>query len=78
MVIMNQTKILRNLSHKNVRHSRSLLGQPLQLYVESLIVTDETIYNEFKKILNSTDQDLIFEAMKIYYSFLVYGVLLII
>ncbi len=53
---------------------RSLLGQPLQLYVESLIVTDETIYQRFKEILNSTDQDLIFETMKIYYSFLVYGV----
>jgi hypothetical protein len=61
-----------------MKHSRSLLGQPLQLYVESLIVTDETIYQRFQEILNSTDQDLIFETMKIYYSFLVYGVLLII
>jgi hypothetical protein len=51
--------------------------KPLVLYVESLVVTDETIYDRFKTLLNSTDNNIIIENMKIYFAFFMYTVNLI-
>ncbi len=47
------------------------------MYVESLVVTDETIYDRFKFITGSTDNNIILENMKIYFAFFIYSVNLI-
>ena len=49
-------------------------GQPINLYVELLIVADQTIYQDHKRFLQTNDSNLIFENMKIYYSHFFNGV----
>ena len=64
-------KLLR-LKNKKVR---SVNGDPVQLYVETLIVTDLTIYNDHKRFSGSNDQNIVFQHMKIYFSHLLNGVI---
>lgn len=43
-------------------------GQPINLYVELLVVADPTIYTDHQKMLQTSDSSLIFQSMKVYYS----------
>jgi hypothetical protein len=56
------------------RKKRSLNGEPVQLYVETLIVTDVSIYNDHQRITKSTDQNVVFQHMKLYFSHVINGV----
>lgn len=49
-------------------------GQPFQLSVELLIVTDPSIYLDHQRFANTTNQNLVFIEMKAYYAHLVNGV----
>lgn len=56
------------------RSKRALNGQPINLYVELLLVTDNTIYLDHQKFAQITDRNLTFQFMKIYYSHFFNGV----
>lgn len=53
---------------------RSVNGAPTVLEVETLIVTDLTIYNKHKTLTNSTDPNVIYAQMRIYYAYLLNAV----
>ena len=46
----------------------------LDLYLELLVVTDVTIFNDHKKYLQTTDDDLIFIHMSLYFYHYINGV----
>lgn len=56
------------------RRKRALNGQPISLNVELLVVTDLSIYNEHVRYAGTTNQNLVFLHMKIYYAHLIHGV----
>lgn len=56
------------------RKKRTLNGEPVQLYVETLIVTDLSVYNDHQRITKSTDQNVVFQHMKLYFSHVINGV----
>lgn len=56
------------------RKKRTLNGEPVQLYVETLIVTDYSVYNDHQRITKSTDQNVVFQHMKLYFSHVINGV----
>ena len=58
----------------NFPKARSLYDQPLNFYVETLIVTDESIYNKHKVLSGSTNQNVILEHIRIYYAHAFNGV----
>ncbi len=62
----------------NQKEKRAVNGAPTNLYVEFLIVTDVTIYQDHAKFTGSTNKDTIFNSMKIYFSFLMNAVILFI
>ena len=43
-------------------------------YIETVIVTDVSVYNGFASYLNTTDQNIIFRNMLIYFAFILNGV----
>jgi len=53
---------------KETRRKRSLNGQPVQLYVETLPVLDQSLYLAHQGYSGSTDQNIVFQHMKIYFS----------
>jgi hypothetical protein len=62
--------ILRTTNNPN----RAVNGQPINLYVEALVVTDTSIYDDHSRFLNTTDQILIFTHMRMYFAHLIKGV----
>lgn len=68
--IQSNEKISRKVSDRK----RSLNGQPISMFVEQLVVIDQTIYLDHQKFLNTNDRDVIFESMKIYFSHMFNGV----
>ena len=52
----------------------SLNNQPINVYVEVLIVADLSIYNDHIKSSRSTVQAEVFKEMRIYYAYLLNGV----
>ena len=53
---------------ENSPQKRSLNGKPVQLYVEVLPVLDQSLYLAHQRYSNSTDQSVVFQHMKIYFS----------
>jgi hypothetical protein len=62
-----------SLSNAN-RKKRAVNGNPVQAYVEYLVVTDVTIYNDHSRFINSTDPNLIYQHIRIYFAYLVNGI----
>ncbi len=50
-------------------------GQPLNFYVEYLVVLDSSVYLKYKNIFNQLDDDLILQYLRIHYSHLVHAVI---
>ena len=63
-VLLNKLRSSDTISSK----ARSIYGQPVSLFVETLVVTDESIYNKHRILSGSTNQNVIFEHMRIYYA----------
>ena len=51
-----------------MRRDLSNNKKPLSLYVEKLIVTDPSVYADHQRFANTTNQDLVFLHMKIYFA----------
>ncbi len=65
---------MKNVKIEEFISKRSLNNQPVNLYVETLLVTDLTVYNDHSRWTGSTDQSVIFQSMKIYFAFIFNGV----
>ena len=61
-------------SSKSRNNARSVSGQPLNLFVETLVVTDESIYSKHQALSGSTDSNVVFQHMRIYYAHSIHGV----
>ena len=48
--------------------------QPVKLDVDTLLVTDLTVYNDHRRFSGSNDQNVVFLHMKIYFLHLMNGV----
>ena len=48
--------------------TKGFKGQPIQLYVEILPVLDQSIYLAHQTYSGSTDENILFQHMKIYFS----------
>ena len=57
---------LTKLAPKKSAKKRSLDGQPLSLYVETLVVADKSVYSDHERYSGYADQDIVFLHMKIY------------
>lgn len=53
---------------------KAVNGQPKQLYVETLAVTDVNVYNSHQNYSGSTNQNIVFQYMRIYLSHVFNGV----
>ena len=58
----------------NQKKKRAVNGQPINLFVETVLVADRTIYDDHQRFAKITDPDLTFQFMKIYYSHFFSGV----
>ena len=56
------------------RYKRTVTSKPINLYVELLLVTDKTIFQDHQVYAQSDNIDLIFSNMKIYFSHFFNGV----
>jgi hypothetical protein len=66
-----------NRQNSNIRNkllNESVVQQPITFYIECLIVTDISIYEQHSRFINSSDQDLVLNHMSIYYAHLIKGV----
>ena len=66
------TDALNNLS-KNQKKLKTN-GSPLSLYAETLLVVDRSVYDKVAQLTGFSDQDSIFQYMRIYLSHMVNGV----
>ena len=66
---------IRNLDTIKSNARIQVYQQPLSLFVETLVVTDDSIYNKFKTLFGTNDQNTIFEYMRIYYAHQMNGVI---
>ena len=77
---MNLTIIIRillslNDLKKRIKRSRVLdNGQAVNLFVETLIVTDKSVFIDHQRYTKSADPNVVFEHMRIYFSFIINGV----
>lgn len=63
---------------ENIYSKQSLnLNKPVELNVEILVVTDESIFLAHRAFLRTTRQNLVFSYMKIYYSHVINNVIFI-
>ena len=64
------------LSQKNFfsRIKRSNNGVPFDLYVETLVVTDYTIFNDHKVLAGSSDSNQVMTHMRVYFGHLFNGI----
>lgn len=58
----------------NKKRQRAFNGQPIVADVETLVVIDPTVYQDHKKLLNSSDDSKIFEHIRVYYAHTMNGV----
>ena len=56
------------------RKKRSLIGNPITAYVELLIVTDTSVLNNFKIQTSTSDLNIIFSNMRVYYANAIHSV----
>lgn len=67
-----------NESDEKLRDKRAQRnGQPFNLYVEVLIVTDYTIYEDHQNYAQTNDQNLVFLYMRIYFAHYINEVLIL-
>lgn len=60
---------------KRAKRSRVLdNGQAVNLFVETLIVTDRSVFIDHQRYTKSADPNVVFEHMRIYFSFIINGV----
>ena len=65
----NKKKTMKKIiEKKSLRQERSLNGAPVSLYVESLFITDSSVYEKYQAIFSTFGQALVLEFMKIFYS----------
>ena len=60
------------IQHESFRikkKKRALNGNPIQTYVEVLVVTDTSVLANFQKLANSTDPSVVFSNMRLYYAY---------
>lgn len=63
--------VKRNVYSINKRKKRAASNSA---FVEVLIVTDSTVFNDHSRFVNSTDIDIVFQHMRIYFAYLINGV----
>jgi hypothetical protein len=61
-------------SQKIRQKKRSIMGEPINLFVELLVLVDSSIYANQKEYIQTNDTNLIFQNMQIYYSHFFNGV----
>jgi hypothetical protein len=61
-------------SQKMRQKKRSIMGEPINLFVELLVLVDSSIYQNQKEYIQTNDTNLIFQNMQIYYSHFFNGV----
>lgn len=50
------------------RKKRSVNGQPVNLYVDYLLVLDYSVYNKYQKIFNTYSSNIVMQFLRIQYS----------
>jgi hypothetical protein len=58
---------------KRLENSGTSQTRPINLYVELLVVTDETVYEHHEQIANTNDRNQVFWHMKMYFAYIVNG-----
>lgn len=71
--VIDDLKLRRNFTIKP-RAKRAVNGQPIELNVELLLVTDTSVLDKFQKLAATTDDQKVFALMRHYYSHLINGV----
>ena len=67
---------INSISKNETNHTtNSSNSTPIELFVETLLVTDLSVYEDHKKYSESSHRDVIFEHMKIYFSHVMNGVI---
>ena len=61
-------------SNKSTKIKRSSNGNPFDLYLEVLIVTDKTIFNDHVRFASTNDTSLVFLHMRTYFAHYINGV----
>jgi hypothetical protein len=56
------------------RKKRALNGQPLNLFVEYLVVVDNTVFTKYQNLYKLDDTRLVLQYLKIHYSHIVNAV----
>lgn len=69
---LNQIKL--RLQWKN----RALNNQPIQLHTEVLVVTDLSVYQSHQRFARTTDMNMTFAHMRLYYAHYMNGVSILI
>ena len=67
------TNSLENLHQRKKNEKTRANGKPIQLYVETLLVADQSVYETVSQLTGYTDQDFVFQYMRIYLSHMVNG-----
>ena len=67
------TNALENLNQRKKNEKTRDNGEPIQLYVETLLVTDQSVYDTVSQLTGFTDKDFVFQYMRIYLSHMVNG-----
>ena len=58
--------------------NRALNNQPIQLHVEVLVITDSSVYKKHQTYAGTTDMNMTFAHMRLYYAHLINGVFILI
>ncbi len=64
----------RRLSKRKKGGGKPRASNPVQAFVEYLVVTDVSVFNDQARFINSTNQTLVFEHMRLYYAYVVNGI----
>ena len=63
-----------NYRKEKGKFKRSLNGQPFNLFIELLVVTDLTVFQDQSTFAQSTDTNIVFTYMKAYFAHYINGV----
>ena len=55
-------------SDRKLLKKRAVNGQPVQVYIEYLIVSDSTIYDQVSGLLNTTNKTIVLQYMQIFFA----------
>ena len=51
-----------------VLKKKSVNGQPVQIYIEYAIISDSTVFNKIKYLLNTSNTTLVIQYLQIFFS----------